>query len=158
MSPEAAAREKIDDFLFAAGWAIHDYKAFNSGAARGIALWEFPLDSGRCDYLLLVDRIPLGVIEAKKEGTTLSTVAGERVLGNDGNRGLSRKAVRLGPADAVEEQVHRAEARDAVDELDAVEDLEAALEQFREAAVKTARLHGAPIVYLQDGELVRERP
>ncbi|MDO8539757.1 MAG: DEAD/DEAH box helicase family protein [Opitutaceae bacterium] len=75
MSPEAAAREKIDALLVAAGWAIQDYKAFNPAAARGIALREVPLDSGRCDYLLLVDRIPLGVIEAKKEGTTLSTVS-----------------------------------------------------------------------------------
>lgn len=75
MSPEAAARETIDALLVAAGWAIQDYKAFNPGAARGIALREVPLASGRCDYLLLVDRIPLGVIEAKKKGTTLSTVS-----------------------------------------------------------------------------------
>ena len=80
MSPEAAARQKIDALLIAAGWAIQDYKAFNPGAARGIALREVPLDSGRCDYLLLVDRIPLGVIEAKKEGTTLSTVSDQSAL------------------------------------------------------------------------------
>jgi type I restriction enzyme, R subunit len=80
MSPEAAARETIDDLLVAAGWAIQDYRAFNPGAARGIALREVPLDSGRCDYLLLVDRIPLGVIEAKKEGTTLSTVSEQSAL------------------------------------------------------------------------------
>jgi type I site-specific restriction endonuclease len=72
MNPEAKAREKIDDALVAAGWAIQDYKAFHPSAARGIALREVPLASGRCDYLLLVDRIPLGVIEAKKEGITLS--------------------------------------------------------------------------------------
>ena len=36
---------------------------------------EVPLKSGRCDYLLLVDRQALGVVEAKKEGTTLSMVA-----------------------------------------------------------------------------------
>jgi type I restriction enzyme R subunit len=75
MTPEAKAREKIDEFLSAAGWAVQNYKAFNPSAARGIALREVPLSSGRCDYLLLVDRIPLGVIEAKKEGTTLSAVA-----------------------------------------------------------------------------------
>jgi type I restriction enzyme R subunit len=38
-------------------------------------LREVPLKSGRCDYLLLVDRNALGVVEAKKEGTTLSMVA-----------------------------------------------------------------------------------
>ena len=75
MSPEAAAREKIDALLVAAGWAIQDYRAYHPAAARGIALREVPLASGRCDYLLLVDRLPLGVIEAKKAGTTLSTVS-----------------------------------------------------------------------------------
>jgi type I restriction enzyme, R subunit len=74
-TPEERAREKIDELLIAAGWAVQDYKAFNPGAALGIALREVPLASGRCDYLLLVERIPLGVIEAKKEGTTLSTVS-----------------------------------------------------------------------------------
>jgi type I restriction enzyme R subunit len=72
MPPEAAAREKIDALLVAAGWAIQDCKAFNPTDARGISLREVPLDSGRCDYLLLVDRIPLGMTEAKKEGATLS--------------------------------------------------------------------------------------
>ncbi len=61
--------------LVASGWAVQDYKAFNPSAARGIALREVPLKSGRCDYLLLADRKALGVVEAKKQGTTLSTVA-----------------------------------------------------------------------------------
>jgi type I restriction enzyme R subunit len=74
-TPEQNARAQIDALLDAAGWAVQDYRAFNPGAARGIALREVPLKSGRCDYLLLVDRVPVGVIEAKKEGTTLSTVA-----------------------------------------------------------------------------------
>jgi type I site-specific restriction endonuclease len=73
--PEAVAREHIDALLIAAGWVIQDYRAFNPTAARGIALREVPLASGRCDYLLLVDRVPLGVTEAKKKGTTLSTVS-----------------------------------------------------------------------------------
>ena len=75
MSPEAAARLKIDELLVASGWAIQDYKAFNPSSARGVALREVPLESGRCDYLLVVDRTPLGVIAAKKQGTTLSTVS-----------------------------------------------------------------------------------
>jgi len=75
MTPEQQAREQIDAQLTASGWAVQDYKAFNPSAARGIALREVPLKSGRCDYLLLVDRNALGVVEAKKEGMTLSTVA-----------------------------------------------------------------------------------
>ena len=39
-----------------------------------MALREFRLDSGPVDYLLLVDRKAVGVIEAKKEGTTLTEV------------------------------------------------------------------------------------
>jgi len=75
LTPEQKAREQIDGMLVASGWAVQDYKAFDPSAARGIALREVPLKSGRCDYLLLVDRKALGVVEAKKTGTTLSTVA-----------------------------------------------------------------------------------
>jgi len=75
MTPEEKARQQIDARLVAAGWIVQDYKAFNPSAGRGIALREVPLKSGRCDYLLLVDRNALGVVEAKKEGATLSMVA-----------------------------------------------------------------------------------
>jgi type I restriction enzyme R subunit len=74
-TPESLAREQIDAALRSAGWIIQDYKAVDLGAARGIALREVPLKSGRCDYLLLVARRAVGVIEAKKAGATLSTVA-----------------------------------------------------------------------------------
>lgn len=73
--PEQQARQTIDAMLAAAGWAVQDYKAFDPSASIGIALREVPLKSGRCDYLLLATRKPVGVVEAKKEGTTLSTVA-----------------------------------------------------------------------------------
>ncbi|CAM3111479.1 hypothetical protein [Rariglobus hedericola] len=72
LTPEALARQQIDAQLVAAGWIIQDYKAVDFSAGRGIALREVPLKTGPCDYLLLVDRHAVGVIEAKKEGTTLS--------------------------------------------------------------------------------------
>ncbi len=75
MPPEEEARKKIDIQLTASGWSVQDYVRYNPSALRGIALREVPLKDGRCDYLLIVDRKPMGVIEAKKEGTTLSTVA-----------------------------------------------------------------------------------
>ncbi|MBI1990300.1 MAG: DEAD/DEAH box helicase family protein [Betaproteobacteria bacterium] len=75
MTPEQQARQQIDAQLVACGWVIQDYAQFNPAAAHGIALREVPLKSGQCDYLLLVDRKPVGVIEAKKEGTLLSGVA-----------------------------------------------------------------------------------
>ena len=74
-NPEQLARANIDQMLKASGWAVQDYKAFDPSASIGIALREVPLKSGRCDYLLLVNRKPVGVVEAKKEGVTLSTVA-----------------------------------------------------------------------------------
>jgi type I restriction enzyme R subunit len=75
MTPEQQAREKIDTQLVASGWAVQDYTKIDFSAGRGIALREVPLKSGTCDYLLLVDRKPIGVVEAKKEGTLLSGVA-----------------------------------------------------------------------------------
>ena len=72
MTPEEKARQQIDAALLACGWAIQDYKALDLSVSRGIALREVPLKGGQCDYLLLVDRKPVGIVEAKPEGTTLS--------------------------------------------------------------------------------------
>ena len=75
MTPEAKARQEIDAQLTACGWVVQDFKTVDFSAGRGIALREVPLKTGPCDYLLLVDRHALGVVEAKKQGTTLSVVA-----------------------------------------------------------------------------------
>lgn len=75
MTPEDKARQTIDAQLTASGWAVQDYKAADFSAGRGIALREVPLTTGPCDYLLLVDRKAVGVVEAKKQGTTLSAIA-----------------------------------------------------------------------------------
>jgi type I restriction enzyme, R subunit len=73
-APEAKARQTIDRLLQDAGWAVQDRNQANISAARGVAIREFPLKSGQgeADYLLLVDGMALGVIEAKKEGSTLT--------------------------------------------------------------------------------------
>jgi type I restriction enzyme R subunit len=75
LAPEQRARKQIDGQLVASGWLVQDYKQFNPSAGPGIALREAPLKSGTCDYLLLVDRKAVGVVEAKKVGTLLSGVA-----------------------------------------------------------------------------------
>jgi type I restriction enzyme R subunit len=75
LPPEQRARQHMEAQLAAAGWVVQDYRAVDFSAGRGIALREVPLTTGPCDYLLLVDRKALGVIEAKKVGTTLSAVA-----------------------------------------------------------------------------------
>jgi type I restriction enzyme R subunit len=74
-APEKQARQTIDALLTACGWVVQNYAAVDFTASRGIALREVPLKSGRCDYLLLVDRQPVGIVEAKRVGTTLSAVA-----------------------------------------------------------------------------------
>ncbi len=75
MKPEETARQKIDELLEAAGWKIQDYRELNLGASLGVAVREFPVESGPADYLLFLEREAVGVVEAKPEGTTLSGVA-----------------------------------------------------------------------------------
>ena len=74
-TPEALARKNIDRLLTAAGWIVQDYKALNFGAGMGVAVREFQTASGPADYVLFVERKAVGVVEAKKEGTTLSGVS-----------------------------------------------------------------------------------
>lgn len=74
-TPEELARQNIDALLQQCGWLIQDYKKLDLSAGRGIAIREVRLREGRCDYLLLIDRKPVSIIEAKKAGVTLSTVA-----------------------------------------------------------------------------------
>ena len=73
--PEQQARSNIDRLLQAAGWHVCDASAANIHAARGVAIREFPLPGyGFADYLFYVDGKAVGVIEAKKEGVTLTGV------------------------------------------------------------------------------------
>jgi type I site-specific restriction endonuclease len=76
MMPEQKARVSIDVLLQQAGWYVCDMANANIHAARGVALREFPLNTGFgfADYLLYIDGKAAGVIEAKKEGRTLTGV------------------------------------------------------------------------------------
>lgn len=67
MTPEALARQHIDHKLEQAGWIIQDMRAFNLGAGCGVAVREYPTDTGPADYVLFVNREAVGVIEAKKD-------------------------------------------------------------------------------------------
>lgn len=73
--PEQLAREKIDHLLGEAGWVVQDRENLNINASLGVAVCEFPLPAGFCDYMLFIDGKAAGVIEAKKTGVTLSGVA-----------------------------------------------------------------------------------
>jgi type I restriction enzyme, R subunit len=76
LTPEARARVEIDQMLGSAGWVVQDAARVNLSEGPGVAVREFILDKphGRADYLLFVNREPVGAIEAKPAGTTLTEV------------------------------------------------------------------------------------
>ena len=75
MNPEERAHQNIHRLLAESGWVLQDRARMNLYAERGVAVREFPLETGEADYLLFVDRKAVGIVEAKPEGTTLSRVA-----------------------------------------------------------------------------------
>ncbi len=80
MTSEQKARVSIDALLVQAGWHVCNVANANlhagDGPVKGVAIREFPLNNGFgfADYLLYVNGKACGVIEAKKEGATLSGV------------------------------------------------------------------------------------
>src|SRR5665647_1781662 len=73
-NPEQLARDNIDKQLIACGWLIQDKSKINLNAGLGIAVREYLTDVGPADYVLFVDKKPVGVIEAKRaeEGVHLT--------------------------------------------------------------------------------------
>ena len=65
---------QIDEQLAACGWVVQDYKHAAVAAAQGVAVREVPTEAGPADYVLFVDSQAVGVIEAKKAGSTLTGV------------------------------------------------------------------------------------
>ena len=76
-TPEEKARQKIDPMLTQAGWSVQNREKMDFSRGLGVAVREFPTDTGPADYVLFTDRKPIGVIEAKaaEKGQTLSVVA-----------------------------------------------------------------------------------
>jgi len=74
MTPEGLARQIIDRMLVNAGWTVQNMKSINFSASLGVAVGEYPTDSGPADYVLFIDRKPVGIIEAKAAGTILTPV------------------------------------------------------------------------------------
>jgi len=75
-NPEQKARDQIDAQLRASGWTVQGKDGINFSDGEGQAVREYTTDSGPADYVLFVDRKPVGVIEAKKEtlGHNITTV------------------------------------------------------------------------------------
>ena len=75
-TPEQLARDTIDAELEQAGWQVQSKNAIDFNAGAGVAVREYQTDVGPADYMLFIDRKPVGVIEAKPEawGQKLTTV------------------------------------------------------------------------------------
>ncbi len=84
--PDTPARQNIDQLLTDAGWIVQSRDETNITAGRGVAIREFPMKSGygEADYLVYVDAVPAGVVEAKKEGETLTRHANATLMSSFG--------------------------------------------------------------------------
>ncbi|WP_329088537.1 DEAD/DEAH box helicase family protein [Streptosporangium sp. NBC_01469] len=81
---EVQARRVVDQMLSEAGWLVQDFKDLNPMAGHGVAVREFRLASGPADYVLYVDGKIVGVVEAKREGQTLSAAQAQNARYADG--------------------------------------------------------------------------
>ncbi len=66
-NPEQIARDTIDAALVQCGWIIQDKTKINLSAGLGVAVREYQTNVGPADYVLFVDKKPVGIIEAKRE-------------------------------------------------------------------------------------------
>ena len=72
-TPEERARREIDRQLLQTGWIVQNIADMDISAGLGVAVREFPLETGAADYLY-ADAKAIGTIEAKPEGYTLTGV------------------------------------------------------------------------------------
>ena len=75
-TPEQKARDHIDAMLEQAGWFVQDKEKIDFSAGFGITVREYQTDIGPADYVLFIDKNPIGVIEAKSAnwGQKITTV------------------------------------------------------------------------------------
>lgn len=66
-NPEQIARDRIDKMLIDAEWTVQSKRMVDLSASQGVAVREYLTDVGPADYVLFVDRKPVGIIEVKKE-------------------------------------------------------------------------------------------
>ncbi|WP_346072926.1 DEAD/DEAH box helicase family protein [Saccharopolyspora thermophila] len=95
---EAQVRQRLDDTLRSAGWAVQDHTDRNPFAALGVAVKEVHTRAGFADYFLYVRTKLVGVIEAKREGEDLSAAQAQAwryaaALTEDQQRRAWRKGV-----------------------------------------------------------------
>lgn len=61
---EQIARDKIDKMLAVSDWVVQSKNTINLSLNKGVAVREYhQTDAGPADYVLFVDRKPVGVIK-----------------------------------------------------------------------------------------------
>ena len=90
-NPEQIARDQIDALLSASGWSVQKREALDFNAGIGLAVREYPTDTGPADYVLFVNRTAVGVIEAKPKdfGHRITTVEQQSAEYANANLGLT---------------------------------------------------------------------
>ena len=73
-NPEQLVRDQIDKMLQASGGQVQSKKQINLAANIGVAVREYQTNVGPADYILFVNKKPLGVIEAKREEEGIHTI------------------------------------------------------------------------------------
>jgi type I restriction enzyme R subunit len=63
---EQLIHKTIDTLLERSGWIVQSYEKIDPAAGRGLAVRDIRLVEGHCDYLLLLDRNPVGFVKARK--------------------------------------------------------------------------------------------
>jgi type I restriction enzyme, R subunit len=66
-NPEQIARDKIDQMLIESEWVVQSKNKVDLSANKGVAVREYQTDVGPADYVLFIERKPVGIIEAKRE-------------------------------------------------------------------------------------------
>lgn len=80
-NPEQIARDQIDRLLVQSGWVVQGRDQINLAAASGVAIREYQTEAGPADYILFLEKKPVGLIEAKREeeGVRLTVVEEQSV-------------------------------------------------------------------------------
>lgn len=82
MHPEEKSRLKIDKKLMEVGYDVQDYQDFNLSTKKGVIIREYPTDTGPVDYLIFINKKPVGVIEAKEDKKGIDLVISTETQSN----------------------------------------------------------------------------
>jgi type I restriction enzyme R subunit len=115
-TPEEIAGDKIHLALINCGWIVQNKKEINLNAATGVAVRECLTDVGLADYVLFVNKKPVGIIDAKREEVAVRLTEHEHQSGEYAAAKLKYLDNLPGP-DVLATEI--------------VENLEAGLENFR---------------------------